>query len=238
MASSAARAAPISVPGSMRAGELHGDLHLDRHLAADGGHGPPAADHPRLGAEQVELRLDEEHVDAAFEEAAGLLLVGVAQLGEADLAERGELGARADRAGHQAAVAVGHLAGDAGGGQVDLVGPLGDPVLGQRHGEGAEGGGLDDVDADLEEVVVHRGDDVGPGDHQQLVAALERLAPEVVGAEAQRLDVGAEGAVVDDHLLVDQVQVGAPAHGLTRLPARPPASVASRTGRWPESPST
>ena len=166
-----------------------------------GGHRPPAADHPGLGAEQVELRLDEEHVDAALEEAAGLLLVGVAQLGEADLPERGELGARADRAGDQAAVAVGHLAGDAGGGQVDLVGALGDAVLGQRHGEGPEGGRLDDVDADLEELVVHRGDDVGPGDHQQLVAALERLAPEVVGAEAERLDVGAEGAVVDDHLL-------------------------------------
>ena len=77
-----------------RAGELHGDLHLDRHLAADGGHRPPAADHPGLGAEQVELRLDEEHVDAALEEAARLLLVGVAQLGEADLPERRELGAR------------------------------------------------------------------------------------------------------------------------------------------------
>ena len=72
--------------GEHRAGELHGDLHLDRHLAAERGHGPPAADHPGLGAEQVELRLDEEHVDAALEEAAGLLLVGVAELGEADLA--------------------------------------------------------------------------------------------------------------------------------------------------------
>ena len=52
-------------------------------------------------------------------------------------------------------MAVGHLAGDAGGGHVDLVGPLGDAVLAERHGEGAEGGRLDDVDADLEEVVVH-----------------------------------------------------------------------------------
>ena len=40
--------------------------------------------------------------------------------------------------------------------------------------------------------------------HEQLVAALEVLAPEVVGAEAQGLDVGAEGAVVDDDLLVDR----------------------------------
>ena len=34
------------------------------------------------------MGLDEEQVDAAVEQAAGLDLVGVAQLGEADLAER------------------------------------------------------------------------------------------------------------------------------------------------------
>ena len=195
--------------GEHRAGELHGDLHLDRHLAAVGGHRPAAADHRRLGAEQVELRLDEEQVDAALEEAVGLHLVGVAQLGEADLAERGELGARADRAGHQPAVAVGHLAGDAGGGHVELVGPLGDVVLAERDGEGAEAGGLDDVDADVEEGVVHPGDDVGPGDDEQLVAALEGLAAEVVGAQVEGLDVGAEGAVVDDDALVDEIEVPA-----------------------------
>ena len=215
--------------GQHRAGELHGDLHLDRDLAPGRGHGPAAADHRGLGAEQVELGLDQEQVDAALEQGGRLLLVGVAQLGEADLAEGGELGARSHRAGDQAAVAVGDLAGDAGGGQVDLVGPLGDAVLAERHGEGAEGGRLDDVDADLEERVVHLGDHVGSGDHEQLVAALEVLAAEVVGPQAQRLHVGAEGAVVDDHLLVDQVEVAAGTHGLTRLPGHPPCSVASRT---------
>ena len=55
--------------GQHRAGELHGDLHLDRHLAAEGGHRPAGADHGGLGAEQVELRLDEEQVDAALEQA-------------------------------------------------------------------------------------------------------------------------------------------------------------------------
>ena len=88
--------------GQHAAGELDGDLRLDRHLAPDGGHGPAGADHRRLEAEQVELGLDEEQVDAALEQAGGLDLVGVAQLGEADLAERGELGAGPDRAGDEA----------------------------------------------------------------------------------------------------------------------------------------
>ena len=56
--------------GQHAAGELDGDLHLDRHLAADRRHGPAAADHRGLAAEQVELRLDEEQVDAAVEQAA------------------------------------------------------------------------------------------------------------------------------------------------------------------------
>ena len=144
--------------------ELHRDLHLDRHLAARRGHRPAAADHPGLGAEQVELRLDEEQVDPALEETGRLLLVRIAELGEPDLTEGGELGARAHRAGDEPPVAVGHLAGDARRGEVDLVRSLRDPVLGERHGEGAEGGGLHDVDADLEELVVHRGDHVGAGD--------------------------------------------------------------------------
>ncbi len=65
-------------------------------------HGPAAADHGRLGAEQVEQGLDDEQVDAALEEPGGLHLVGVAQLGEADLAERGELGAGARSSRRQA----------------------------------------------------------------------------------------------------------------------------------------
>ena len=69
------------------------------HLAPAAGHGPAGADHRGLEAEEVELGLDEQHVDAALEQAGRLHLVGVAQVGEADLAERGELRAGADRAG-------------------------------------------------------------------------------------------------------------------------------------------
>ena len=110
---------------------------------------------------------------------------------------------------------VGHLAGDAGGGDVELVGPLGDAVLAERDGEERpERGRLDHVDADLEEGVVHPGDDVGPGDDEHLVAALEGLAAEVVRAQPEHLHVGAEGAVVDDDPL------DSPIPGTSRVLAR------------------
>ena len=137
------------------------------------------------------MGLGDEQVDAALEQAPGHDLVGVAQLGEADLAQRGRLGARPHRPGHEPAVAVGHLAGDAGRGLADLVGPLGDVVLAERHGEGAEAVGLDHVGAGPEERLVQVGDDVGPGDRQDVGAALELGAAEVVGCEAQLLQVGA-----------------------------------------------
>ena len=116
-ASSAVRAAPISVPGSMRpvisivtctwSGTSRPTAAIARR----------AADEAGLGAEQVVLRLDEQQVDAALEQAARLRLVGVAQGVEADLAERGELRAGADRAGDEAGPvrrrpAVGDLAGE------------------------------------------------------------------------------------------------------------------------------
>ena len=81
--------------------------------------------------------------------------------------------------------------------------------------ERAEGGRLDDVDADLEERRRASRDDVGPGEAEHLVAALELGAAEVVDGQARGLEVGAEGAVEDDDALVHHVQER---HDL-RLPA-------------------
>ena len=82
-------------------------------------------------------------------------------------------------------------------------------------------GRLDHVDADLEERVVHVRDHVGAGEHEHLVAALEVGAAEVVGAEVEVLDVGAERAVEDDDALGDGVEVGLGGHDLTSLRGGP-----------------
>ena len=201
---------------------LHRHLDLDRDLAADRCHRPAAADHRRLHLQQVHARLDEEQVDAADEQPVRLLLVGVAQLGEPDVAEARQLRARTDRAGHVAGpavggVVVGHLAGDARRGDVELVGLVGDVVLGEDGREAAEARRLDGVDTDVEERGVHAGDDVGPGEAQHLVAALERDAAEVVGTEVEALHVRAERPVEDDDALVHRFEVGLRRHGAPRL---------------------
>ncbi len=118
MASRAHRAAPISVPGQHGAGQLDGHLGLDGQADAGRLHGPPGPVDGRLGLQQVEDRLDDDQVDAALDEGRGLLLVGVAEVGVADLAEGGELGARSDAAGHppgpvRGGEVVGRLAGQA-----------------------------------------------------------------------------------------------------------------------------
>ena len=70
--SMAASAAPISVPGSMRPVSSMVTWAWIGHLAAGLGHGPAGADDGGLEAEQVELGLDDEQVDAALEQARGL----------------------------------------------------------------------------------------------------------------------------------------------------------------------
>ena len=166
MASSTVSAAPISVPGSMRpvssivtwhcSGTLRSSATMARRAPVDGG----------LDREHVELRLDEQEVDAAFEQAERLLLVGVAELGVGDLPQRGELGARAHGAGHPARALgrrelVAHRAGQLGGPARQLAGAVGQPVLGEDDRRRAEGVGLDHVAADLVEGAVHLGHEVG-----------------------------------------------------------------------------
>ena len=217
--------------GKHASGELDRDLRLDRYLAPGGRHRPPGPDRRGLQPEQVELGLDDQQVDAALEQRGHLDLVRVAELGEADLAERGELGARAHRTGHEALavgsrVVVGHLAGDASVGQGDLVRPLGHVVLAERDGERSEGVRLHDVGADVEVGGVEACDDVGTGDAEQLVAAFERLTAEVVGGQVLALEPGSGSAVVHDDALVhefEEIRHGLQATvALSRQPQAPP----------------
>ena len=96
---------------------------------------------------------------------------------------------------------LGRLPGEARRGHVHLVGPVGDPVLGEDQTEGPEGGGLHCVDAGGEVLAVHLADEIGAGEDEVLVAALEVGTAEIVGAEITALDPGAEGAVEDQDAL-------------------------------------
>ena len=78
------------------------------------------------------------------------------------------------------------------------------PVLGEHERGRAEGVGLEDVGAGSEETLVHALDDVGPRQHEVLVAALQVGAAEVVGAEVEVLDRRAHGAVEDEDPLAEE----------------------------------
>ncbi len=184
------RAAAISVPGSMRPVSSMVTWAWIGRLPSHRRHRPAASVDRRPQRQQVEHGLDDEQVDSAVEQPLRLDLVGVAHLGIADLAERGELGAGADGARHPPGASgggelVGDPSGDGCAGSGQLVGAVADAVLTERDGERSEGVGLDHVDPGGEEGTMEVLDDVGAGDVEQLVAPLEGGAAEVVGGRAR-----------------------------------------------------
>ncbi len=115
--------------GEHRPRQLDGHLALDRQAHPGPPHGPPGAVDGRLGLEEVEHRLHQDQVGTPFDEGGRLLVVGVPQVGVAGLAERRELGAGADAAGHPAGlvrgrVVVGRPPGQGHGGEVELADPV------------------------------------------------------------------------------------------------------------------
>ena len=85
--------------------------------------------------------------------------------------------------------------GQFGGHAVQAPGLVGQVVLGENDGCGAESVGLDDVGAGVEVSTVDGLNHIGPGENQVFVASLVFDAAEVVGAEIVRLDSRAHGAV-------------------------------------------
>ena len=110
------------------------------------------------------------------------------------MAERGQLGAGSHRPQYPArpvrrGPAVSGRAGEPGGGLGQFRDPLGDPVFTKIAQVGAERVGGDAIRAGLQVSLVNAGDDIGPGNVQDLVAALVGL--EVVNGGVTRLEHGA-----------------------------------------------
>jgi hypothetical protein len=174
-----------------RPGRLDRDLGDDQRARGDVSHRAFGSDDGRLGLQQVLAGLDDQRVGTAAQQALGVGLVGVAQLAERGVAERGQLGARADRAEHPARAggrspAVGGGAGEPGGRLGQLGDPVRDPVLSEVAQVGTERIGGDAIRAGVEVGLVDPGDDVRPGHVQDLVAALMPI--EVVYGGIARLE--------------------------------------------------
>ncbi len=223
--------------------QQHRPRRLDRHLGDQhdvgpgGGDGPPGADDRGLGLQQVLAGLHDQGVGPAAQQAGRVLLVGVPKLGEGDMAERGQLGARAYRAenpsGPLATGPVVHgLAGDAGPGLRQLPDPVRDAVFAEVAQICPERVGGEAIHPGLEVAVVYRPDDVRPDDVQYLVAAL--MPGEVVERGGAALQHGAHRAVRDEQALADRRSQRRPAPGVGGHSALS-LSGGGRPGAWPGS---
>ncbi len=113
------------------------------------------------------------------------------------------------------------MPGQGSGGLVDLVGQIGHAVIGQGHGVGVEGVGLQEVCPGLHVGVVDGANDLRFGQTEEIVVARkvagmvgEPLASEIGFAEVVALYHGAHGAIHDQNPLLQKVgeEVGGFAH--------------------------
>ena len=174
---------------------LDGDLHHDGHVAAtvDVGRQAALGQHVEAGTDSaldlqdVLAGFEQQHVGPAVQQPADLGGVAGEHGVPVDVAQRDQLGARAEAADDESwAVRRGELvagfSGRLGGQHVQLVHAV-DQVL-VFHGVqlGVEAVGLDGVAAGGEEALVDLLNDLGPGEQQHLGAV---LAAEVVAVEVQ-----------------------------------------------------
>ena len=187
--------------GQQGAHGLDGALHRHRHFPPQFGECPVYAFQPCLDVEGVLAGLQQQQVDAAFDESGGLDVIIAGQFLEGDAAgDRDGLGGGAHGAGDEPGFVGGgrrirRPPGQRGGLAVEALGLVGQAVLGQHHRRGAEGIGLNDVGAGLQVTPVYFLDDIGPGEGQVLVAPFVFRASEVIGSQVAVLDGGAHGPV-------------------------------------------
>ena len=198
------------------------------------------AEQRRLRVQRVEHGFDEQQVGAALDQSERGLAIGGDQLVPGDVARAGIVDVRRDRRGavgrperpgdkawlvrRARGPAVGAAARDRRRGAIHLVHPRGKSVVGLRDRGRVEGVGLDDVGAGFEVGVVDRRDRVGPGQHEEVVVALQVVAvivqsaggraAEVGFGELQLLDHRAHRAVEDEDALAHQAREFVGAVGL------------------------
>lgn len=227
------------------AGGLHGDLHDQRQVQVGLGQRLLAAQDGGLGLQQVLAGLHQERVGATRDQAYRVQPEAVPHGRVGDVAEGGQFGARADRTEHppgaSVLVGVGHLAGDPGTRLGQLEDPLGNVVLTQGGEVGAERVGLHAVHTHREVRLVDGAHDVGAGDVEDFVAALQVL--EVLQCRVLRLEHGAHRAVRHHDpggegfaqgaraLLLDGGRGGCSGHGASPWVRRLSALRSPRSGR-------
>ena len=188
------------------AGDHHG--HVDAARFGDFGDRVER----RLGVQRVEDGLDQQQVGAAVEQAVDLLAIGVAQIVEGDGAvagigdvgrDRGGAVGRADARRRRSAACrprrstrVGGVARELRAFEVQLIGDVGQVVIGLRDRGRGEGVGGDDVGAGAQIIGVDVLDRLRLGQDQQIVVAAEVAVKilEALAAEGGLVDIAGPGS--------------------------------------------
>ena len=208
-------AAAMSVPSSIVPAGVEGERRPGSGRVRGRREDSPARVDRRLQLQDVLDRLDDQQVDAAVQQAAELVEEDVGELAAGVLAEHGVFGGgeqpgRADAAGDEAVLAGG-VAGEAGRGEVDLVGAVAETPLRELEAAGLERVGLEDLGAGGDHRGVDVADDVGAAEVEHLVGAAGQGVV-VLEREVERLERGAHAAVEDDDAVAGGLEE-VPGHG-------------------------
>src|SRR5438094_4301468 len=138
---------------------LDGHLHRNRQPLAGLLHCLKHADQSGLCLKQILGGLDEQNVDAAFDQGGGLFLVDCGHIVELDVTQRGQLGSRPDRSGYKSRLVFGRellccFSGDLCCRDVDFRDSVLKVVLGQNDAGAAECIRLNHIAANLKEAGV------------------------------------------------------------------------------------
>ena len=158
------------------------DLRLHRNPMAEFREQPLEAGERRLHLENILRCLHEQHIHAALHEVLRLPVVRLGKRLEGDIAERriaagreharGSDGPRDEPWPLRRGVLVAGRAREASGLHVQRAGFVLEPPLAQAMRRALKRARLHDVAADGQKGLVDRLDDVGPGEHEVVIAAL------------------------------------------------------------------
>ena len=187
-----------------RAGGFHRHAHHQWPALACLAEGLLDALQRRLDLQHVLAGFDDEQIHIAGDQPLRLLGERIAHLIEAHMPERGQLGGGSHGPRHEAGLVRGgvglrHLPRQLGGALVHGEGLILKVVLRQHDRGCTEGVGLDHIGTHLQELAMHRLHGIGAGEHQVLIAALQRRTTEILGRQVHLLQRGSSGTVKHQH---------------------------------------
>jgi hypothetical protein len=204
--------------------EQHAARYVERRLRLDRNASQTALELARdardrgFHLQEILARLDQQQIDAAFDEMPRLFAVDVGELIEGDLRERrirrrDQHAGRTERTRDEARLLgrrhrVAGGARDLGRPAIDLRRLIAEPVFVELQTRCRERIRLDDVGSRREIGIVNLPDHIGSRQHERLVTPRKRRAAEVVRRQLERHELRSHRPVHDEDPVGERLQVG------------------------------